>query len=184
MNDQELQKEKQTQDRFTNAERLSPNAIEPTVAEAVGNTSSGLILGQQPPSPLPGRLGRYQLRQLLGRGGFGAVYRAFDPQLEREVAIKVLRPEILESEEARLRFQREAKAAARLLHPNIVPAHDAGVSDGYDFIAYAYVPGRTLKECIPESGIPQRKAALLALQLAEALASRGKALPSWKRRTF
>ena len=74
----------------------------------------------------PAVIDRYVVRELLGEGAFGSVYRAFDPRLEREVALKVLRPEMMTSAQAVERFLREAKAAAKLLHPHIVPVHDAG----------------------------------------------------------
>jgi serine/threonine protein kinase len=90
-----------------------------------------------------GTLGRFQLRELLGDGGFGQVYQAYDPRLDRDVALKVLkqsepRERIME------RFFREARAAARLDHPNIVAVYDAGHDAGRCWIAYQYVSGRTL----------------------------------------
>src|SRR4051812_4322511 len=77
-------------------------------------------VGDLPPSAV----GRYQIRGRLGAGAFGTVYRAFDPQLDREVALKMLKAETLGSPRAVERFQREAKAAARMLHGNIVPVFD------------------------------------------------------------
>jgi serine/threonine protein kinase len=90
-----------------------------------------------------GTLGRYQLRELLGDGGFGQVFLAYDPRLDRNVALKVLK---LTNPGARVmqRFFREARAAARLEHPNIVAVHDAGCDDGRCWIAYQFVGGRTL----------------------------------------
>src|SRR5262249_8876240 len=79
------------------------------------------------PSPnLPGpRLGRFEVRRELGRGGFGIVYLAYDALLGREVALKVPRAEVAAAPELRERFQREARAAAALEHPNIVPVYEA-----------------------------------------------------------
>src|SRR3954447_20110767 len=71
-------------------------------------------------------VGRYQVREKLGSGAFGTVYRAYDPQLDREVALKVLRPEALASPQAVERFKREARAAAKMHHPHIVPVYNAG----------------------------------------------------------
>ena len=88
-------------------------------------------------------VGRFQIRLVLGEGGYGQVFRAFDPHLEREVALKVLKPNRL-GEKALQRFYREARAAARLDHPNIVALHDAGRDDGRCWIAYQLVSGRTL----------------------------------------
>ena len=88
-------------------------------------------------------IGRFQIRLVLGEGGYGQVFQAFDPHLERDVALKVLKPNRL-GEKAIQRFYREARAAARLDHPNIVAIHDAGRDDGRSWIAYQLVSGRTL----------------------------------------
>jgi eukaryotic-like serine/threonine-protein kinase len=92
---------------------------------------------------MPDQIGRFVLREPLGEGGYGAVYRAFDPHLERDVALKVLKPNRL-GEKALERFYREARAAARLDHPNIVGLHDAGRDEQRCWIAYQLVPGQTL----------------------------------------
>ena len=76
-----------------------------------------------------GTLGRFQLRELLGDGGFGQVYQAYDPRLDRDVALKVLK-QADPGERVMQRFFREARAAARLEHPNIVAVYDAGCDDG------------------------------------------------------
>ena len=93
--------------------------------------------------PMPGRIGRFVIREPLGEGGYGQVFRAYDPHLDRDVALKVLKPNRL-GEKALERFYREARAAARLDHPNIVGLHDAGRDEGRCWIAYQLVPGRTL----------------------------------------
>ena len=92
---------------------------------------------------MPPRIGRFVLREPLGEGGYGEVYRAYDPHLERDVALKVLKPNRL-GEKALERFYREARAAARLDHPNIVGLHDAGRDELRCWIAYQLVSGRTL----------------------------------------
>ena len=91
----------------------------------------------------PSRLGRFQLRERLGGGGFGQVYRAYDPRLDRVVALKVLK-DPHPNGRAIERFFREARAAARLDHPNIVSLHDAGRDAGRCWIAYQFVEGPTL----------------------------------------
>jgi serine/threonine protein kinase len=91
----------------------------------------------------PGRIARFVLREPLGEGGYGQVFRAYDPHLDRDVALKVLKSNRL-GEKAMERFYREARAAARLDHPNIVGLHDAGCDEGRCWIAYQLVPGRTL----------------------------------------
>lgn len=116
----------------------------------------------------PVAVSRFQVRELLGGGGFGEVYRAFDPVLRREVALKVLRdgqvgPRVLE------RFLREARAAAGLDHPNIVPLHDVGEDDGRCWIAYQYVAGPTLGRHRAESRLGVEEVVRIVRDLAEAL---------------
>ncbi|WP_435007417.1 serine/threonine-protein kinase [Tundrisphaera lichenicola] len=89
------------------------------------------------------RISRFEILQPLGEGGYGQVYRAYDPHLDRDVALKVLKENRL-GEKAMERFYREARAAARLDHPNIVGLHDAGCDGGRCWIAYQLVSGRTL----------------------------------------
>ena len=117
-------------------------------------------------------IGRFTLRGRLGAGAFGEVYRAYDPQLDREVALKVAKPAALSTPERKQRFLREAKAAANLRHPNIVPLFDAGEADGHSFIASALIRGRTLEAEIAEAaGKPLElgRAATVIRRLAEAL---------------
>ena len=90
-----------------------------------------------------GRLGRFQLRERLGDGGFGQVFRAYDPRLDRDVAVKVLKTHN-PSERVMERFFREARAVARLDHSNIVSVHDAGFDNGRCWVAYQLVGGRPL----------------------------------------
>jgi serine/threonine-protein kinase len=94
------------------------------------------------------KLGKYEIRRELGRGAMGVVYEAFDPSIERIVALKTIRKDQLEGAEGQDvigRFQREAKAAGRLNHPNIVSIYDFGEDDGTAFIAMEFVSGRELK---------------------------------------
>lgn len=93
----------------------------------------------------PTRAGRFELRESLGAGAMGTVYRAFDPDLQREVAVKVLRADLpAGSSDWVARLQREARALAQLNHPNVVEVLDVGVEAGEVFIAMAYVRGVTL----------------------------------------
>src|SRR5215510_3524356 len=99
------------------------------------------------PTPGPGevgagtaRIGRYRVVSRLGRGGMGMVYRGVDEALEREVAIKTLTSEGTFDEENRKRFEIEAKAAARLQHPNIVTVYELGEDRGVPFIAMELLP--------------------------------------------
>ncbi len=89
----------------------------------------------------PTRIGRFEIHGLIGRGGFGIVYRAYDPVLKRDVALKIPRADVLLDVECRGRLEREARAAAGLEHPNLVPVHEAGRLGPISFIAFAYCPG-------------------------------------------
>lgn len=100
-----------------------------------------------------GTVGKYTLRRMLGKGAMGVVYEAFDPMIERTVALKTIRKDLWEADdgdELRERFLREARAAGRLLHPGIVTVYEFGESDGGAFIVMEHVSGRTLKEMIDE----------------------------------
>lgn len=107
---------------------------------------------------------RYQLRGFLGSGGMGQVYRAHDPQLHRDVALKVLRGP---SDEARRRALREARAQARVDHPNVCQIFDTGEDDGKAFIAMQLVQGKSLPEVAGDLDVRQK--ALLVRQVAEAV---------------
>src|SRR5579863_4703658 len=104
----------------------------------------------------PKRFGKYELRELLGRGGMAEVWKAFDTQLERYVAIKLLHADMQNDPDFRKRFTREARAIASLHHPNIVKVHDFQVSplESENTTAYMvmdYVEGPTLTEYIRAS---------------------------------
>ncbi|MBI3467488.1 MAG: protein kinase [Planctomycetes bacterium] len=118
----------------------------------------------------PQKIGRFELREKLGAGAFGTVHRAFDPQLEREVALKVPRAGTLDNPKAVERFLREAKAAAQLRHPHIVPIYEAGREGENYYIASAFISGRTLAEAIDEGPMDFRRVAQIVRELAEALA--------------
>lgn len=115
-----------------------------------------------------GVLGRFQLRERLGDGGFGQVYLAYDPRLDRDVALKVLKqPE--PSDRVMERFFREARAVARLDHPNIVAVHDAGCEDGRCWVAYQLVSGRPLWWYRDRQRMDPTTAARIIRDLADAL---------------
>ena len=96
-------------------------------------------------SNIPTHIDRYDILRRLGKGGMGAVYLAYDPQLGSTVAIKVLSEH---SNELRARFAREARSAAALKHHNIVTIYDFGEHDGQPFLAMEYIEGETLSELI------------------------------------
>jgi len=116
------------------------------------------------------RLGQYEVLELLGSGGMGEVYRARDTRLHRDVALKVL-PARLSSDPARLsRFEREARSASSLNHPNIVTIHEVGQSDSTSFIVMELVDGKTLREVLHTGPLPLRKVLAFAAQIADGLA--------------
>ena len=115
------------------------------------------------------RLGPYELIVPLGAGGMGEVYRARDTRLSREVAIKVLPPSARTDPTARERFRREALALSRLNHPNIEMVLDLGEENGIDYLVLEFVPGETLNARLTRGKIPEREAAELCAQIADAL---------------
>ncbi len=117
------------------------------------------------------RIGRFELRGEIGRGGCGVVFRAHDPQLGRDVAIKIPRPESLVSDDLRQRFLREARAAGNMDHPNLVAIHEVGEDGPICYIAAAYIDGPTLAEWLRRQAttIDARKAVTLVAALADAL---------------
>jgi serine/threonine protein kinase len=117
--------------------------------------------------------GRYQITRLLGQGGMSAVYRATDPNLHREVAIKVIHPQFSHNPEFVGRFEQEAAAVARLRHPNIVQVYDFNNDDELYFMVLEFVEGRTLFEILQDYSrkgehIPYKDAIQIAMQVAEA----------------
>jgi serine/threonine-protein kinase len=117
--------------------------------------------------------GRYRVLSRIADGGMATVYLALDERLEREVALKVMRPHLAHDETFVSRFRREARSAAALSHPNVVAVFDQGQDDGSVFLAMEYVPGLTLRDVLREEGTLSPRAALdvldaVLLALAEA----------------
>ncbi len=126
------------------------------------------------PDALPlTQIGRYELIEEIGQGGMGQVFRARDPLIERDVAIKTI-PLHLDAEARRefeVRFLREAQSAGRLSHPNIVTIYDVGETDELIYIAMEYLPGKNLREILDAcNGLPLDLMIDTALQMAEGLA--------------
>lgn len=172
-------------------------ALEPVVQRAEEEQSSagvetggelpmaGTAVGKQPVlaktqllravvSPLRRTLGRYEIQEEIGRGAFGTVYRAFDPHIARQVAIKTLNYVTAESEnrrELKERFFREAQAAGRLSHPHIVHVYDVGEQDQLAYIAMDYARGKPLSAYVqPETLLPIVDVYRIIMNVAEALA--------------
>src|SRR4029079_17261414 len=117
------------------------------------------------------KLGSYEIRSLIGEGGMGEVYRARDPSLNRDVAIKVL-PGAFSAEPERLkRFEQEAQAAGALNHPNILVIYHIGTNNGAPYIVSELLEGETLRDRVNGASLPTRKAIDYALQIAHGLAA-------------
>jgi Uma2 family endonuclease len=151
-------------------ERRRPGEERPEVLDGV--------LAWRPPgadAPLAQRLQRalgpgYELRELLGRGGFGVVYAAWERDLEREVAVKALRHDLFPTAELLERFRREARAVAKLRHPNIVPIFAVGEGEGLAFMTMPRVSGESLLAVLARDGSMEVEPALrIAVGAARAL---------------
>jgi WD40 repeat protein len=121
------------------------------------------------PTPALGTIGRFELRERVGQGSFGVVFRAYDPVLDREVAVKVPQAAFADERTTR-RFLAEAKAAARLRHPGIVAVHEAGLAAGRPYLATAFVKGQTLADRLKAGRPPIDVAVSWVRDLARALA--------------
>ncbi len=114
-------------------------------------------------------LGHYRIEELLGKGGMGEVYLAEDTKLGRRVALKLLSKELAGDADRRQRFEREARAAAALNHPNIVTIHSVEEVDGVPFITLEVVDGQTLSSIIPTGGMALEKLLTIGIPLADAI---------------
>ena len=131
--------------------------------------AADLIATEKPPLPPDTKLGRYTLLNQLGAGGMGAVYRGRDEVLDRDVAVKIVSPDLLASGDAVRRFRREALALAKLNHAHIAAVYDVGQQDGANYLVMECVPGESLAERLARGPVPLTEAATLLLQIAEAL---------------
>jgi len=124
-------------------------------------------------SDLPDKIGKYEIRSLLGEGAMGVVYEGFDPDIERQVAIKILHPHLVTEKsggEFLERFKREAKSAARCVHPNIVMVLEYGQDQDMPYIVMEFVEGSSLQEIIrARRGIALQKSLSIISQLLKAL---------------
>ena len=120
---------------------------------------------------LPNQIGRFEIKRVIGRGGFGLVLLANDPNLGRDVALKIPRPETISTDELRSRFLREGRAAALLSHPNIVPVFESGQEGAVLYLASHFVDGPTLEKWQSDEKGPvdPRLAAEIVAQLSEAV---------------
>src|SRR3954451_18408455 len=116
-------------------------------------------------------LGRYEIRSHLGAGGMGEVYLAWDTMLDREVALKILPPEIAADQQRMQRFVQEAKTASALNHPNILTIFEIGQTDGSYFIATEYIDGVTLRQHMASHRLKLAEALDISAQIAAALSA-------------
>jgi serine/threonine-protein kinase len=116
-------------------------------------------------------ISHYRIIEQLGQGGQATAYKATDTRLNRSVVIKVLLPELAASENARRRFEREARLASALDHPNICAIYDIGENDGLCYIVMPYIEGRTLKQVIAGQPLEPLSALSIAVQVADAIAA-------------
>jgi serine/threonine-protein kinase len=168
-------------------DRPAPDAIDPPSHAAGKPTSSrpadaptnvGTVaardtgLTEPPGGEAVGRAGRYELNEQLGIGATATVWRAWDPNEQRHVAVKVLHTHLLADKIARQRLEAEAAWAAKLTHPNIVPIIDSTFSKDEAALVFSFVEGRTLAQRLEQAGgvLSHRESALIAAQIAGALA--------------
>ncbi len=116
--------------------------------------------------------GRYEIIKTLGEGGMGAVFQAHDAEVDRLVALKVIRPELAGSAEILRRFRQELVLARKITHRNVVRIYDLGVADGVRFISMEYIEGRELADILRErQKLPPKEAAQIVLQVCHGLAA-------------
>jgi TolB-like protein/Flp pilus assembly protein TadD len=144
------------------AERFLERPALELAAQALARHDTDVLAGRS--------VGPYRIDTLLGAGGMGEVYSAWDTRLRRKVALKFLSRVYLNDASALERFQREARAASALTHPNICVVHDVGDLDGRPFIAMEYLEGQTLRTSIT-GAVPRSTALDYAIQMVQALAA-------------
>jgi WD40 repeat protein/serine/threonine protein kinase len=137
------------------------------VSTVDGSADPGAQAGE--PAPHPVTLGRFRLEELVGEGGFGRVWRAFDPELQRQVAIKAPRPHLLGTSPAVETFLKEARKVARLEHRAILPVYELGREGDIWYIVSMWIEGGDLGKRLPEKRPPLREAVRLVAEVAEAL---------------
>src|SRR5688572_12302411 len=126
------------------------------------------LLGTHRPTYEPGhQIQNYKIERQIGSGGMGEVYLAEDTKLNRKVALKLLPPHFTVNPDRVRRFEREARAASALNHPNIVTIYEIGLSDTTHFIATEFVEGKTLRQLINEKPVTLNETLSLSLQVAE-----------------
>jgi HEAT repeat protein/predicted Ser/Thr protein kinase len=154
---------------FSNVASEQTIDITPPAVSGAGGSNESIGLADESGARVPKKLGRYEIISEIARGGMGVVYQARDPQLGRIVALKVLLAGQGASQDSIARFIREARSAARLKHPGIVPVYDFGEVDGQHFFTMDYVKGRSLNEVAAVPGLTTRQSLEIILVTARAL---------------
>jgi hypothetical protein len=152
---------------------LATDFLDVPVVEQLAGDGGGLdfLAPSQKPDSL-GRLGHYEVLEVVGRGGMGVVFRAFDTKLHRVVALKALAPQLATSSAARQRFVREARAAAAVTHDNVIDIHAVEDTGVVPFLVMQFIDGPTLQKKLDRTGqLPPREILRIGLQIAEGLAA-------------
>ena len=154
---------------FAKIVRLMHDAFSTEAPADTNQSTEGRASIDEIPVSLPDPFGRFEQPRFLGRGVFGSVWRAVDPQLQRDVALKVPHAEMRFDAQFSSRFLREARAAARLNHPSIVRVHEAGLIDGIPYLASEFVAGESLSDRLhKQHRLTPTEAAIIVRQLADA----------------
>ena len=145
--------------------------VEPESGKSKSGSTLHLVIPEDAPLPegAPTQLGNYELLEMIARGGMGVVYKARHTGLDRVVALKMIRSGILATPKDVERFQREARSAAKLHHPNIVTIHDIGEQEGQHYYTMDYVPGENLAERARTRPFSPRQAAEITAAVAGAI---------------
>ena len=152
---------------FSAATNCGEDATQPVAAMDVLNQ----LDSSEYPNHL-GRLGTYEVTGVIGVGGMGVVLKAMDPSLDRVVAVKVMSPRLSHNENARKRFAREAKAAAAVLHPNVIPIHSVASGSTLPFLVMSYIRGGSLQKRLDQVGpLPLVEVLRIGSQIASGLAA-------------
>jgi serine/threonine protein kinase len=130
-----------------------------------------LLVPSEYPNHL-GRLGTYEVTGVVGVGGMGVVLKAIDPSLDRVVAVKVMSPRLAHNENARKRFAREAKAAAAVLHPNVIPIYSVSSGSTLPYLVMSYIRGGSLQKRLDQEGaLPLVEVLRIGSQIAAGLSA-------------
>ena len=162
------------EDDGTRTEIIAWNAVEKNATEAKPKYDLKKALAFLEPSTdgSLGKLGRYEISDLVGRGGMGMVLEGFDPTLQRKVAVKVLAPWLADSAAARRRFEREARAAAAVAHEHVVPIHEVDEAAGLPYLVMPLVTGGSLQTRLDDQGpLPVVEILRIGMQAAAGLAA-------------